>query len=993
MLKRARIPLSVALVTLLCVLLLVDVSGPLVGAAPPPGQNMPYRVGYISNETTILAAAYPGAGKGFRALPTGVPSSVDADASAGGDPARGTAGLVWVSKRSDTPGGVKQTGDLWYLAEGAAQARRLNQDDAADAHPALSPDGQWVAFDSVRNGNTDVWALKLDGSQVRRITSNPAVDDWPTWSPDGRSLAFSSTRDDPDGDIYTVSLDTGQPRRITANPAADTQPAWSPKGDRIAFRTTRFRAAGDVVLLGVGGGEVRRVVPQFDSAEPAWSADGTHLAFSTRRDDLYGDVYEVDVANGAVTAVSVNPLVGDTHPTWRRAANRPAPQTPAVRQCCRPPGAGSVVFTRLQRGQTSDVWSADSSGADRRDHTNRPDASETDTAYSTDGTRMAYTEYPAQQGLRSRVMVADAEGRNPVPLTPELPEGVAQREPAWSPDGTMIAYAEVRRTEAGELCVIRIVRVADGALLGTIPMAEGYAGSDSQPAWSPDGNRIAFLRSRLQAGSDSEDARPQLVQQIWVATLNRQTPGQVTVTGQVLERFGEPCAGGGDRGPAWSPDGTALAFQHGRGICVAAVDSGRVRWFLQGQERSGELRYPAWSPDGRLVAFSDCPLDGTSRRIWTVPAEGGRPSTLIQTPGGAEQPALRRMPELRLTATATPASIRFETRTTVEFRVTNQGSGTAAGTELVAAVSAGLRANQIQTSKGNCVLSGLRCAIGAVTAGETVVIRIVATGIRPGSQAAEAVAGGTLPEATAAENRARATVLVGNPGGPIPGTPNGSLSVMTTSVTPVTYVGGTDVVVTYAVRNGVSVSLPSVRLKISLPRSLPRPKDVFPRACRVDGTSCDFGSFAPGERVVVRLTFPASKAALGVIAATVSSSGPDATRADNTARARIEIRQPRLRVNPAIGPPGFVTAAIGSGLPPGAQIRLSWSRGISETPGIVRVRQDGTINVQALIFHHDLLGFRRLQAGPVDGPRFGTVSSQRFQVVARAVQPPFLTRD
>lgn len=999
MLKRSRIPLSAALVALLCVLLLVDVSGPVVRAAAPPAQTLPYRVGYISNQTTILKAAKPGARQAYRALPSTVGSSVDAEAAAGGDPARGTAGLVWVSKRANTPGGVRQPGDIWYLAEGSGKARRLTNDTAADHHPVLSPDGRSVAFDSARGGNTDIWVVDLDGSPARRITDSPVADSWPAFSPDGRSLAFTSTRDDPRGDIYIASLDGARRSRLTANPAADTQPAWSPGGDRIAFTTTRYRHAGDVALIAPGGGEVNRAVPDaFDSAEPAWSADGTRLAFSTRRDDRYGDVYEVDVASGKVTAVSANPWVGETHPAWRRAASsgggEDASAAPRRCCCCQPPGdtAGSVVFTTLHRGQTSDVWSADSSGGDRRDHTLRPDASEADPAYTADGTRLAYTEYPVRSGVGSRVIVADAEGRGPAPLTPELPPGVAQREPAWSPDGTMIAFAEIRWTADGrQECSIRIVRVADGADLGTIPIPEPYAGSDSQPAWSPDGTRIALVRDAVVRGE-----RSAVVPRIWVVTLTRPAPDRIVVTGQadLTGRLGEPCAGGNDRGPAWSPDGSALAFQHGRGICVADARSGEVRWFLQGRERSGDLRYPAWSPDGRRIAFSDCPPDGSSRRIWTVPASGGQPSTLIQTPGSAEQPAFRTLPELVLTGTASPPGIRFEGTTTLEFRVTNRGSGTAPDTALAAGVSSGLRPTQVRTTGGSCVLDGLRCTIGAVPAGRTVVVRISATGVRPGRQAAEAVAATGLPEAAAGENRVRVTVDVAQPGEPSPGTrPTGSLSVMTSSVTPVTYVGGANVVVTYTVRNGVNRTMPAVRMTIRLPRALPRPTDVFPRACAPDGRSCAFGSFAPGERVVVRLTFPARRAVNGVVSATVGSTGPDATRADNTARARVEVRRPVLRVNPAMGPPGFVTRALGSGLPPGARIRLSWAPGISEKPGIVRVRPDGTIDAQALIFHHDLLGYRRLRATPVDGPRFGAVFSQRFLVVARAVQPPFLTRD
>jgi len=434
------------------------------GPAPgPPGA--PYRVGYVSAATTGLFQA---TGEGAAAaLPAGI-GSVDSDASAG------TGGVVWVSHRAATSGGAERDGELFYLADGARTPVRLTNDDTVDVHPALSPDGRSVAFASERAGSRDLFVIGVDGGGLRQVTSGPAVDDWPSWSPDGTRLAFGSTRDDPAGDIYTVPADGGTPTRLTADPAADTQPAWGPA--RIAFTTTRFHPAGDVVLMAETGGAVTRAVPDpGDSSEPAWSPDGARLAFTTHAPDPLGDVKQVTVPGGQVSIVSALSGTGETEPTFR--------------------ASGQAVFTELRSGGTDDIWSADATGGDRRDITNRPNASEEDPTFSADGTQLAYTEFAPGESSASQIVVASSDGSGPRPLTGAAEGGKREQHPAWSPDATMIAFTNTTFPGESRQDVVRIVRVADGRVLGDIPIPPYLRGDDSQPVWSADGTKITLTRA------------------------------------------------------------------------------------------------------------------------------------------------------------------------------------------------------------------------------------------------------------------------------------------------------------------------------------------------------------------------------------------------------------------------------------------------------------------------------------------------------------------
>lgn len=463
---------AIALVAVLGGAAITGVFAPTAAQQPAPAPPAaPYRVGYVSAATTGLFQA---TGEGaVAALPPGA-AGVDSDASAG------KGGLVWVSKRADREG-AERDGEIWYLRDGTRVPVRLTDDATVDTHPALSPDGSSVAFVSERTGSKDIFVIGVDGRGLRQVTSGPAADDSPSWSPDGGRLVFSSTGEDPAGDIYTLPVSGGAPTRLTADPAADTQPAWAPTGSRIAFTTTRFDPAGDVVVMAETGGAVTRAVPEpGDSTEPAWSPDGARLAFTTRQPDPLGDVKQVTVPGGQVSVIAERSAVGETEPTFR--------------------AGGQPVFTELHGGDTTDIWSADASGGDRRDLTNRPDADEADPAFSPDGTLLAYTEFDAGELRSSKIIVANADGGAPRPLTGGAAGGKRERHAAWSPDATKIAFTRTVSIGEGSDSSVRIVRVADGRLLGDIPIPAYLRGDDSQPVWSADGTKITLTRAATRIG-------------------------------------------------------------------------------------------------------------------------------------------------------------------------------------------------------------------------------------------------------------------------------------------------------------------------------------------------------------------------------------------------------------------------------------------------------------------------------------------------------------
>lgn len=142
-----------------------------------------------------------------------------------------------------------------FLGREPYRSTRLTTAPGNDAFPAISPDGQRIAFSSKRDGNTELYLMDSDGANQQRLTFNRAVDFAPAFSPDGRLLAFVSDRDG-DDEIYIYNLGNAEQRRLTYHRGDDALPAFSPDGDEVFFvsdRQDRYRIMA-LFVSGAGSG-------------------------------------------------------------------------------------------------------------------------------------------------------------------------------------------------------------------------------------------------------------------------------------------------------------------------------------------------------------------------------------------------------------------------------------------------------------------------------------------------------------------------------------------------------------------------------------------------------------------------------------------------------------------------------------------------------------------------------------------------------------------
>jgi TolB protein len=206
---------------------------------------------------------------------------------------------------------------------------------------------------------------------------------------------------------------------------------------------------------------------------------------------------------------------------------------------------------------------------------------------------------------------ADADGKNVHRLTkekgdPSSPRGLFfQTDPAWSPDGTKIAFVSHREGTSH-------VYVMDADGTGTRRLTDSNQ-DDSRPSWSPDGTRIAFSREGALFAIPSDG-------------------GPVRRVVRAL---------GNADNPAWSPDGTWIAYDYRRpGYSIREVymtqpDGTHAHPVTGLREVSSR---PAWSPDGKELAFQSN-AHGGHTEIYKTPAAGGTPGRLTISDTDAIQPA------------------------------------------------------------------------------------------------------------------------------------------------------------------------------------------------------------------------------------------------------------------------------------------------------------------------------------------------------------------
>jgi Tol biopolymer transport system component len=295
------------------------------------------------------------------------------------------------------------------------------------------------------------------------------------------------------------------------------------------------------------------------------------------------------------------------------------PPTPAPTPATRSPAAqapsrltGDIVFVS-DRGGASQLYGMPASGGRARQITFDV-AQHLFPDWSPDGLSLAYTLVPGPQATVDIHVLSDAGGDRAL-----TDDSAFDGSPAWSPDGMRLAFESAPIGQPG------IVALDEDGDRATRSLLTGGASPAYQPSWSPDGRLIAF--ALREAGCIEADLLCE--QHVWVMTPAGRRMTQLTADD---EHDGEP---------AWSPDGTMIAFSTNRAggnfdIWVMRADGSHLRRLTSAE---GTDINPEWSPDGRMIAFTSA-RDG-NLEIYVMTPDGAAQTNLTNAAGDDFSPTWR----------------------------------------------------------------------------------------------------------------------------------------------------------------------------------------------------------------------------------------------------------------------------------------------------------------------------------------------------------------
>lgn len=324
-----------------------------------------------------------------------------------------------------------------------AHFTRLTLQDTRQEYPSWSPDGKRILFESVDGqGRYNLWLMNPDGTHQRRLTDHAAAG-WATWHPDANRVVYWASDGTGTSNLWLHDIDTGLNEQVTHH-AMTAWPQWHPEGRWLAFQARNDTGWSLRILDMETGHEIDLARPD-DSipSRPLWSPDGSQILYQSLKSTGFELVRlafphddsgepEYDAAPSRTVTPTELPIdlgAATQHPSWNPTSGRIAFLMYAIDVA--PPG--TLVYSYK-------TWTATPDGTDRRLLVRDDTLADRSPSWNAQGTWLAQWSWDVD--LRAGIWLVNESATQRIELT--APLGGDSLYPAWSPDGTRVAFSNNR---------------------------------------------------------------------------------------------------------------------------------------------------------------------------------------------------------------------------------------------------------------------------------------------------------------------------------------------------------------------------------------------------------------------------------------------------------------------------------------------------------------------------------------------------------------------
>ena len=387
-------------------------------------------------------------------------------------------------------------GDLWTVSKDGGLARRLSSPKGHEQFPKFSPDGRWIAFSGNYDGNTDVYVMPAEGGSPKRLTHHPESDLVVEWYPDGKNILYRSRMKSPSrrfNRFFKQPVEGGMPETLLL-PYGELA-SFSPDGNLMAFQyiSREFRTwkryrggmASDLWLYDLVKNTSEKITV-FDGTDalPMWH-ENTVYFLSDRDERRKLNIWAYDLSTKKTRQVT---KFIEYDVKW-----------PSI-------GPKNIIFENGGKLYLLDLESETSRPISIQVPADLPEirAQLKDCSKNIAGFSLSPSGKRALFEARGEVFTVPEKHGSVRNLTNT--SGVAERYPAWSPDGKHVAYFSDRTGEY-ELSL----RSGDGRGKER-QITTGGSVYRFGPVWSSDSKLIAFIdKTSSLFVLDVADGKPEFV--------------------------------------------------------------------------------------------------------------------------------------------------------------------------------------------------------------------------------------------------------------------------------------------------------------------------------------------------------------------------------------------------------------------------------------------------------------------------------------------------